>query len=185
MAMTSKPCLTRANTRASSSKSWLYGGEKSSFRIFGTSLIATEFPDAEKTTVVKLHGDIRRPDHCVLSKDQYDAAYGAGEIDLSLPIPKLLDYYFRNNSLLFLGWSLHNDRTIQIFKTIKASHHGDDLPQHFVIESCPESLEALKGRNAFLAGLSLTGIWFETKRYDCVESILRLALNELAFRDTQ
>ena len=146
---------------------------------------ATEFPDAKKTTVVKLHGDIRRPGHCVLSKNQYDDAYGAGEIDLSLPIPKLLDYYFRNNSLLFLGCSLHNDRTIQVFEAIKASHHGDDLPQHFVIESCPESLEALRSRNAFLAGLGLTGIWFETKRYECVESILRLALNELAYRDTQ
>jgi hypothetical protein len=105
---------------------------------------ATDFPDAEKTTVVKLHGDIRRPGHCVLSKDQYDAAYGADDIDLSLPIPKLLDYYFRNNSLLFLGCSLHNDRTIQVFKAIKASHHGDDLPQHFVVESCPESLEELR-----------------------------------------
>ncbi len=146
---------------------------------------ATEFPDAEKTTVVKLHGDIRRPGHCVLSKDQYDAAYGADEIDLSLPIPKLLDYYFRNNSLLFLGCSLHNDRTIQVFKAIKASHHGDDLPQHFVVESCPESLEELRSRNAFLASLGLTGIWFETKRYECVEGILRLARNELAYRDTQ
>ncbi|OUS20365.1 hypothetical protein A9Q95_08255 [Rhodobacterales bacterium 59_46_T64] len=146
---------------------------------------ATDFPDAEKTTVVKLHGDIRRPGHCVLSKDQYDTAYGAEDIDLSLPIPKLLDYYFRNNSLLFLGCSLQNDRTIQVFKTIKASHHGDDLPQHFVIESCPKSLEELRDRNAFLASLGLTGIWFETKRYECVESILRLARNELAYRDTQ
>ncbi len=146
---------------------------------------ATEFPDAEKTTVVKLHGDIRRPGHCVLSKDQYDDAYGADEIDLSLPIPKLLDYYFRNNSLLFLGCSLHNDRTVQVFKAIKASHHGDDLPQHFVVESCPETLEELRDRNAFLARLGLTGIWFETKRYECVEGILRLARNELAYRDTQ
>lgn len=146
---------------------------------------ATDFPDADKTTVVKLHGDIRRPGRCVLSKDQYDAAYGAGEIDLSLPIPKLLDYYYRNNSLLFLGCSLHNDRTIQVFKAIKASHHGDDLPQHFVVESCPESLEELRSRNAFLASLGLTGIWFETKRYECVEGILRLARNELAYRETQ
>ncbi len=47
---------------------------------------------------------------------------------------------------------------------IKASHHGDDLPQHFVLESCPEGLDELRGRNAFLAGVGLTGIWFETKR---------------------
>lgn len=146
---------------------------------------ATDFPDAKKTTVVKLHGDIRRPGHCVLSKDQYDAAYGSDDIDLTLPIPKLLDYYFRNNSLLFLGCSLHNDRTIQVFKAIKASHHGDDLPQHFVVESCPDSLEELRSRNAFLASLGLTGIWFETNRYECVEGILRLARNELAYRDTQ
>jgi hypothetical protein len=146
---------------------------------------ATEFPNPLKTTIVKLHGDIRRPGHCILSKDQYDAAYGAGEINLSLPIPKLLDYYFRNNSLLFLGCSLHNDRTIQVFQAIKANHHGDDLPQHFVLESCPENFEELINRNAFLAELGLTGIWFETKRYECLESILRLAQNELAYRDAQ
>ncbi len=113
------------------------------------------------------------------------AGNSARDIDLALPIPRLLDYYYRNNSLLFLGCSLHNDRTIQVFRANKASHHGDGLPQHFVLEFCPENLEELRERNAFLADLGIAGIWFETKRYECVESILRLARNELAYRDTQ
>jgi hypothetical protein len=49
----------------------------------------------------------------------------------------------------------------------------------------PATLEDLRSRNEFLARHGLTGIWFETKRYECIESILRLAQNELAYRDTQ
>jgi len=97
--------------------------------ISGTS--AMEKPDPEKVTVIKLHGDIRNPNRCILGKKQYDEAYGEPHLDLSRPIPKLLRYYYTTSSLLFIGCSLNNDRTIQVFKAVKEAQrkYGDiDLP---------------------------------------------------------
>jgi len=74
-----------------------------------------EDPVSNRVTIIKLHGDISSPSKCIISKNQYDQAYGSECLDLSLPIPKLLSYYFKNSSLLFLGCSLNNDRKIQVF----------------------------------------------------------------------
>lgn len=130
-----------------------------------------------------MHGDIVDPSECILSKTQYDAAYGNDEINIKLPIPKLLEYYYKNSNLLFLGCSLNNDRTIDVFRRIKeATRDGGSVPQHFAIEQAPETEEELAERNAYLANLGITGIWFEKEQHDCVEEMLRLARNELRYR---
>jgi hypothetical protein len=141
-------------------------------------------PDTGKITVIKLHGSIGTPASCILSKAQYAAAYGIDAIDLALPIPQALDYYFRNSSLLFLGCSLNQDRTVQVFEAIKARAKADlaDLPQHFSIEQCPADEVGLIQRNEYLLRLGITPIWFPAGEFDFVEGILRLARNELLFR---
>jgi hypothetical protein len=58
--------------------------------------IAT-LPDPTKTTVIKLHGDARAAAGCILSKNQYEIAYGLGVIDRALPIPQVLDYQYRSS----------------------------------------------------------------------------------------
>ncbi|PCJ51084.1 MAG: hypothetical protein COA74_01070 [Gammaproteobacteria bacterium] len=145
---------------------------------------ALETPDPDCVTIIKLHGDIKSPAQCILSKNQYDDAYGNDEIDLTLPIPKLLDYYYRNSNLLFLGCSLNNDRTVQVFKAIKENMAEDyEGARHFSIEQSPEELDELENRNAYLAALGITAIWFEKGQYDCVEAMLRLARNEIRYRN--
>jgi NAD-dependent SIR2 family protein deacetylase len=140
--------------------------------------------DAGKVTIIKLHGNVDTPTSCILSKAQYAAAYGANAIDMALPVPQALDYYFRNSSLLFLGCSLNQDRTVRVFEAIKAKARADlaDLPQHFSIEQCPGDEPALIARNEYLLRLGITPIWFPAGEFDFVEGILRLARNELLFR---
>jgi NAD-dependent SIR2 family protein deacetylase len=140
--------------------------------------------NAAKVTVIKLHGDIRAPAGCILSKNQYDQAYGAGPIDLTLPIPQALDYYFRNSSLLFLGCSLNQDRTIRVFEAIKARAVADlaELPQHFAIEQCPGDEDKLAARNDYLLQLGVTPIWFPAGEFGFVPEILKLARDELLHR---
>lgn len=146
---------------------------------------ALEEPDSDRVTIIKLHGDIKNPGNCILSKNQYDQAYGNG-INMALPIPKLLEYYYKNSSLLFLGCSLNSDRTIQVFQAIKRAieqREGDIvIPQHFSIEQAPETEQELINRNAFLLRLGITSIWFEKGQFKCVEDMLRLARNELRYR---
>jgi NAD-dependent SIR2 family protein deacetylase len=143
---------------------------------------ALEKPDVDRVTIIKLHGDINIPGRCIFSKNQYDEAYGIEKLDMSLPIPKLISYYFKNASLLFLGCSLNNDRTTQVFRAVKETLKDTEILQHFSIEQSPQDEETLVERNAHLASLGITGIWFEKDRFDFVENILRLARNELRYR---
>lgn len=146
-------------------------------------LNALERPDPKKITVIKLHGDILKPGRCILSKNQYDEAYGNGSLNMHKPIPKLLAYHYKNSSLLFLGCSLSNDRTVQVFRKIREGMgEEEETKQHFSIEQVPESLEETAQRNAELAKLGITPIWFEKARFELVENILSLAKNELRHR---
>lgn len=158
-------------------------GEENAFQIIN-GIDALEEPMVDRVTIIKLHGDIKNPSSCILSKHQYDQAYGAANLDLSLPIPKLLSYYYRNSNLLFLGCSLNNDRTMQVFQAVKNKIGDADKPQHFSIEQAPEEEKELVKRNAQLANLGITAIWFEKGCFDYVENILRLARNELRYRGT-
>lgn len=159
-----------------------FGGGKSVEALSPATI--SQLPDGDKVTVIKLHGNVNAPGSCILSKGQYAAAYGGGVIDLALPIPQALDYYFRNSSLLFLGCSLNQDRTVRVFEAIKikARKDGADLPQHFSIEQCPGDEAALIARNEYLLRIGVTPIWFPIGEFDFIEGILRLARNELRFR---
>lgn len=156
-------------------------GKKNAIQIIN-GMAAMEKPDSGKITIIKLHGDINNPAKCILSKNQYDLAYGTEVLDMEQPIPKLLSYYFKNSSLLFLGCSLNNDRTIEVFRAVKQQLGDEEIPQHFAIEQAPESLDQLAKRNEELARLGITGIWFEKERFDYVESMLSLAKDELRYR---
>jgi hypothetical protein len=160
-------------------------GANNAFQVIN-GLDALAEPDTDRVSIIKLHGDIKTPGQCILSKNQYDQAYGNAGIDLTKPIPKLLEYYYKNSSLLFLGCSLNNDRTVQVFRAIKQGiehKYGDIvIPQHFAIEQAPETEQALSDRNAYLANLGITGIWFEKGQFGYVEDMLRLARNELRYR---
>lgn len=155
-------------------------GEKDAFQIIN-GMNALENPIAGRVSIIKLHGDIQDPQRCILSKNQYDEVYGADELDMSRQIPKLLSYHYRNSSLLFLGCSLNNDRTVEVFTTVKNSMRDVALPQHFSIEQVPEDEDELRDRNAKLARIGITPIWFEKKRFDYVESMLQLIKNELRY----
>src|SRR5207248_3615079 len=91
-------------------------GANNAFQVIN-GMAALAKPGLGHTSIIKLHGDVTTPKECILSKNQYDQAYGS--IDLTRPIPKLLEYYYKNSSLLFLGCSLNNDRTVHVFRAIK------------------------------------------------------------------
>jgi len=156
-------------------------GAKNAFQVIN-GMNALAEPDTDRVSIIKLHGDIKVPGNCILSKNQYDQAYGNNEIDLTRPIPKLLEYYYKNSSLLFLGCSLNNDRTVQVFRAIKQRVGDIVIPQHFSIEQAPETEQALRDRNAYLARLGITGLWFEKEQFEYVEGMLKLARNELRYK---
>jgi hypothetical protein len=149
------------------------------------ALMRSEQADAKRTTIVKLHGDITNPSKCILSKNQYDGAYGADALDLLLPIPKLLSHYYQSASLLFLGCSLNNDRTVQVFRAVRQQAGDVEFPQHFTFEQACDNPETMAARNAMLESLGITAIWFEKDCFDLIERLLELARDELNHRRSQ
>lgn len=143
-----------------------------------------EIPESEKTTIIKLHGDIYKPNKCILSKNQYDEAYGKGILDLTKPIPKLLSYYYRTSNLLFLGCSLNHDRTMEVFQAVNDQLKNKDVyhKEHFSLESMPEDKDELSIRNNYLLSYGIIPIWFPKGSYDYIELILRLSINEMRYR---
>ncbi len=134
----------------------------------------------DKVNIYKLHGDIEKPKQCILSKDQYNQAYGVNTLDKGKSIPTFLAHHFTNSNLLFLGCSLNNDRTIQVFKAVMAQL--GEKPQHFSIEQAPDDINKLVDRNAQLANLGITAIWFEKERFEYVEKILSFTNQEFRIR---
>jgi NAD-dependent SIR2 family protein deacetylase len=159
-------------------------GEKNRVETIDPFSTLKSFSD-DSVSVIKLHGDIKKPTKCILSKSQYDKEYGTDELDMSLPIPKMLSHQYRENSLLFLGCSLNNDRTVQVFKKIKEDLGDTELPQHFSLEQTPETEVELTNRNAYLANIGITPIWFEQEQFEYVEHILQLAVNELRYKKSK
>lgn len=137
---------------------------------------------ADSVAIIKLHGDIKNPLRCIIGKKQYDQVYGTGPLDMRLPIPRTISHYYVTNSLLFMGCSLTNDRTVQVCNAIRQSLGDVDRPQHFAIEQAPDNERQFVERNAFLAGLGITVIWFERGNFDYVDKILELSRDELRHR---
>ena len=138
----------------------------------------------DAVSVIKLHGDILTPQHCIMSQNHYNNAYGNDCIDLTLPIPKFLQQTFTSSSLLFLGCSLNNDRTVEVFKHIKqqARVDGVDLPKHYSIEQAPDSKQGIAKRNQALLEMGVTPIWFQPGEFDTVTEILKFAMHEVKYR---
>jgi NAD-dependent SIR2 family protein deacetylase len=159
-------------------------GEKDAFQIIN-GMSALEQPIAGRVSIIKLHGDIKNPELCILSKSQYDDAYGSDKLDMERQIPKLLSYHYRNSTLLFLGCSLNNDRTVEVFRAVKETMSRDvAIPQHFSIEQVPEDESELTDRNEALARLGITAIWFEKEHFEYVERMLELSKNEIGYHGT-
>jgi hypothetical protein len=156
-------------------------GQSQSVQVIN-GIAAMEAPDPANITIIKMHGDIAEPAQCILGKAQYDKAYGEAGLDLDRAIPKMLRYYFTNNSLLFVGCSLKNDRPIQVFREVKNRAGDYSFPQHFAIEQAPEDLKSLIERNSELARIGITAIWYPRGKHEQVETILRCVRNELNYR---
>lgn len=130
--------------------------------------------------LLKLHGDIRTPSSYVLSKAQYDASYGGGLPDMKLSLPRKLRHIFEHGSLLFLGCSLIEDRTLRVFESLVAEAGLHNVPRHFAVLEAPPTEAELVKRNADLASLSIDAIWYPSGSHEYLPLILSELLEQLS-----
>ncbi len=127
--------------------------------------------------LLKVHGNIDEQENRVLTKEEYDNAYGKEDIDLTLPIPRTLSRIFCNFTTLFLGCSLLGDRYMSILK--KVYEQGNQyIPEHFAILSAPDDEEKIDERDKFLASHGVTPIWFPEGDWNKPSEILKLLKKE-------
>jgi hypothetical protein len=127
--------------------------------------------------LMKLHGDSEQAQSYVFTESQYKDAYGDGEIDFNKQLPRSLRQIYISYSLLFIGCSLEQDRTLELFKSVMDQGHFE-IPSHYaLLADCDEASKPEKMRR--LLSMNIKPIWYETPENDhsMLEKLLLLAID--------
>lgn len=125
--------------------------------------------------ILKLHGDAEDYKTYVLTRDQYKTAYGS-PVDFKKPLPRALRQIYISHSLLFIGCSLEQDRTLDLFKTV-VEQKQFDIPDHYAILPEPPTRAERTKKESRLLKLQIHPLWYPKGAHDFVEKYLSLALD--------
>ncbi|MBB4592829.1 SIR2 family protein [Xanthomonas cannabis] len=131
--------------------------------------------------ILKLHGDARQENSYVFTQAQYEAAYGQ-PLEFKSQLPRALRQIFISHSLLFLGCSLEQDKTLDLFKMV-VDEASFEIPDHFAILNDPGDPHERAAKEARLLRLRIRPLWYSTPVGDdgkpdhsLLEQLLRLAI---------
>ncbi len=122
--------------------------------------------------ILKLHGDAETDATHILTSHQYEMAYGQ-PFDFQKPLPKALRQIYISQSLLFLGCSLDQDWTMDLFKAAK-DEGGYQVPTHYALLSAPTDPQVKQQKESRLLGLSIQPIWYSEGKHELVERVVDL-----------
>jgi len=130
--------------------------------------------------LLKIQGDLYQPGARVLTKKEYDKAYGAHDVpDWSKALPRVLRWVFLRDTVVFLGASLSNDRTMRLLRVLAQDKIEGPSMRHFAIVEFPGKLATVRERERFLAERSIFPIWYAAGEHslvrDLVQSLARVA----------
>jgi hypothetical protein len=125
--------------------------------------------------LLKLHGDAENDATHILTKSQYTNAYG-DPFDFRKPLPKALRQIYISQSLLFLGCSLDQDWTLELFKRAKQQDEYQ-IPSHYAILPEPVDLKAKQQKSRTLLELNIQPIWYPEGKHEFVEKFLQLVVD--------
>ncbi len=108
---------------------------------------------------------------CVNMRIAYGSAVPA-EVDLQLPLPRLLRLLLQNRALLFVGCSLNQDRTVKILHQVTVEY--PELA-HYAIVELPAGEPEILQRDRFLSDHGIRPLWYPTGKHECVGVILEKA----------
>lgn len=127
--------------------------------------------------LLKLHGDADNPATHILTQGQYADGYrNAGEFDFHKPLPKALRQVFVSQSLLFLGCSLEQDWTLELFEKAKQADEYA-IPDHYAILPAPADAQAKQQKESRLLRLSIQPLWYPEGDHESVDRYLQLIVD--------
>lgn len=131
--------------------------------------------------ILTLHGDARQENTYVFTQAQYQSAYG-DPLSFQNQLPRALRQIFISHSLLFLGCSLEQDKTLDLFKTV-VDEAAFEIPDHFALLNKPSTPQERAQKEARLLKLKIRPLWYESPISDdgkpdhsLLEHILKLAI---------
>lgn len=131
--------------------------------------------------ILKLHGDARQENSYVFTQAQYEAAYGQS-LAFQNQLPRALRQIFISHSLLFLGCSLEQDKTLDLFKFV-IDEAAFEIPDHFALLNEPGTPQERAAKEARLLKLRIRPLWYSTPEghdgkpdHSLLEQILKLAI---------
>jgi hypothetical protein len=131
--------------------------------------------------ILKLHGDAGQPNTHVFTRSQYQAAYGE-PLAFQNQLPRALRQIFISHSLLFLGCSLEQDKTLDLFKSI-VDEGAFEIPDHVALLNAPVTVPERARKEARLLQLKIRPLWYVTSvdtdgnpDHSLLEKILKLAI---------
>lgn len=135
--------------------------------------------------ILKLHGDAGQDNTHVFTQAQYQVAYGGagGEpFAFQNQLPKALRQIFISHSLLFLGCSLEQDKTLDLFKSV-VDEAAFEIPDHFALLNEPATPQDRARKETRLLQLKIRPLWYVTSEgtdgkpdHSLLEQILKLAI---------
>nr|WP_175802559.1 SIR2 family protein [Burkholderia anthina] len=131
--------------------------------------------------ILKLHGDAGQANTHVFTRAQYQAAYGE-PLAFQNQLPRALRQIFISHSLLFLGCSLEQDKTLDLFKSI-VDEAAFEVPDHFALLNEPLEVQERARKEDRLLQLKIRPLWYATStdadgkpNHGLLEQILKLAI---------
>lgn len=125
--------------------------------------------------LLKLHGDADNPATHILTQGQYADGYGE-PFDFHKPLPKALRQIFVSQSLLFLGCSLNQDWTLELFEQAKAADEYA-IPNHYAILPAPVDAQAKQQKETRLLSLNIQPLWYPDGQHEFVGRYLQLIVD--------
>ncbi|MGI4761965.1 MAG: SIR2 family NAD-dependent protein deacylase [Janthinobacterium lividum] len=126
--------------------------------------------------LLKLHGDATDNRTYIFTQQQYEANYRAGgQFDFNKPLPKALRQIYIGNSLLFLGCSLAQDWTMELFQQVKQGREYE-VPTHYALLEKPRLRADVRRKETALLACNIHPIWYPNGDHSMVQKLLHLLI---------
>jgi hypothetical protein len=98
-------------------------------------------PTSKRPFVLKIHGDIDRPESLVVTDEDYiHFVLRMGDQELFHPVPASFRYGFARLSTLFIGYSLLDYNLRLLFKTLRWQVDNARMPKAYAVDPFPDRI---------------------------------------------
>jgi len=118
--------------------------------------------------LLKIHGDSEESSERILTRKDYEDRYGS-PVDLSRPLPTLLNQMLLSRPLLFIGCSLNQDRTVDVLGSVVRNIRS---LVHYAILEQPAARDQFLKRAQFVSDHNIRPIWYPNGKHEWIEKIL-------------